>query len=684
VQLTRLKGIGEATAHKFTSLGIGRVEDLLFHLPLRYEDRTRIQPMNRLPGNGPVLVQGQVVRSYTTTGRHPVLVCEISDGSGTVALKFFRFYRSQQIKLQPGVRIRAYGELRHSLPFAEIIHPEYLLLGSREPPLADRLTPVYPKTEGLSQKTVQNAVSQAMQLARTSQLSWEDYLLQAGVLPAGLPPLMDALQLVHQPPPSVDVGSLLAGTHPAQQRLALEEITAHVLAMKKLREKVRSQTAPVLRFPGSQWQAFQNRLPFRLTAAQQRVVSEIRADLGQNSPMQRLVQGDVGSGKTVVAAAAMLAASESGKQAALMAPTELLAEQHATTLAQWFGHDQLVFLSSSLNTGQRRQALQRIAAGTPLVVGTHALFQDDVVFSDLGLVVVDEQHRFGVHQRLALRNKGHAGDTVPHQLIMTATPIPRTLAQTAYANLDLSIIDELPAGRQPVSTVVLSNEKMPLVAERIRAACARGEQAYWVCTLIDESEMLRARAASETAALLTEQFPDLRVGLVHGRMKSEEKNAVMQAFKAGTIDLLVATTVIEVGVDVPNASLMVIENAERLGLSQLHQLRGRVGRGSRQSHCVLLYQPPLGDTARQRLDTVRRSNDGFEIARVDLLIRGPGEVLGTRQKGALQFRLADLERDQTLLQQAQQLAPTLLNQHPQLAEGIIQRWLPAHDELAST
>ncbi len=683
MRLTRLKGIGEATGQKFASLGIERVEDLLFHLPLRYEDRTRIQPMAQLRFNRPALIQGQVVRSYTTVGRHPVLVSEISDGTATVALKFFRFYRSQQVKMQPGARIRAYGEVRHSLPLPEMIHPEYLHLGASEPPLADCLTPVYPKTEGLGQKVIQQAVAQAMQCLQQGRLSLEDFFQQNDLLPAGLPDLHTALRLIHQPPPEVDVPRLLAGTHPAQQRLILEEITAHVLAMKKLRQKVQAQAAPRIRLNPASWNAFQKRLPFTLTTAQHKVVAEIARDLDQEYPMQRLVQGDVGSGKTVVAAAAMLAAADGGKQAALMAPTELLAEQHATTLMQWFGAQNVVFLSSALGTAERRQALQRVASGTPLVVGTHALFQESVRFRDLGLVIVDEQHRFGVHQRLALRHKGSEGSRVPHQLIMTATPIPRTLAQTAYANLDVSVIDELPAGRKPVTTVVLSNEKMPQVAERIRAACARGEQAYWVCTLIDESEMLRARAASDTAELLAEQFPELRVGLVHGRLKSEEKNAVMQAFKAGDIDLLVATTVIEVGVDVPNASLMVIENAERLGLAQLHQLRGRVGRGNRQSHCVLLYQPPLGEVARQRLDTLRRSNDGFEIARVDLRIRGPGEVLGTRQKGALQFRLADLERDGHLLDEAQRLAPRLLRAYPQQGEKLIRRWLPRHDELAS-
>jgi ATP-dependent DNA helicase RecG len=682
VQLTRLKGIGEALAGKFASLGIDRVQDLLFHLPIRYEDRTRIQPMNQLAFDQPVLVQGQVVRSYTTTTRRPMLVCEISDGSGTIALKFFHFFRSQQVRMRPGATLRVYGEARYSLPLPEMIHPEYQHIGTRPPPLAESLTPVYPKTEGLSQKAVQTAVAQAMQLLEQGALPLTDYLAESGLLPADMPALHPALQLIHRPPPDVDVAALLAATHPAQQRLVLEEITAHFLAMQKLRQRLQSQPAPRLRLPTTDWQAFQARLPFALTAAQQRVISEILDDLVKGYPMQRLVQGDVGSGKTVVAAAAMLAAAASSRQAALMAPTELLAEQHAATLANWFGKDKLVFLSASLNAPQRRQALQRIASGVPLVVGTHSLFQDEVAFADLGLVIVDEQHRFGVHQRLALRSKGQQGDQVPHQLIMTATPIPRTLAQTAYANLDVSVIDELPAGRQPVTTVVLSNEKMPQVAERIRAACARGEQAYWVCTLIDESEMLRARAASDTAAQLAEQFPDLRVGLVHGRMKSDEKNAVMQSFKAGEIDLLVATTVIEVGVDVPNASLMVIENAERLGLSQLHQLRGRVGRGNRHSHCVLMYQPPLGETARQRLDTLRRSHDGFEIARVDLQLRGPGEVLGTRQKGALQFRLADLERDAARFEQARKLAPKLLRQHPQLADRLIQRWLPRSIELA--
>ncbi len=682
MRLQRLKGIGDTLADKFAALGIQRVQDLLFHLPIRYEDRTRICPLDCLVDNQPALVQGTVVRAYTTAARRPVLVCEIDDGRGLLALKFFHFFRSQQVKMRPGAMIRAYGDVRHGLLVPEMIHPEYQHIGRRPPPLADSLTPVYPKTDGLSQKTVQRAVAQAMECLHTGQLDLDDVLAGTNLLRPGLPGLHEALRLIHQPPPDVDAPSLLTGTHPARQRLVLEEITAHVLAMKRLRLKIQSQIAPALRVSPARWRAFQKSLSFSLTAAQQRVVREIQADMQRPCPMQRLVQGDVGSGKTVVAAAAMLAAVESGWQAALMAPTELLAEQHAATLSQWFDADDLVFLSSSLTGRKKRQAQARIAAGAPLVVGTHALFQEQVTFAGLGLVVIDEQHRFGVHQRLALRNKGQTGDMVPHQLIMTATPIPRTLAQTAYANLDVSVIDELPPGRQAVTTVVVSNEKALQVADRIRTACARGEQAYWVCTLIDESELLRARAASETAAQLAEQFPELRIGLVHGRMKSDEKNGVMQAFKRHELDVLVATTVIEVGVDVPNASLMVIENAERLGLSQLHQLRGRVGRGNRRSHCVLMYQPPLGEVARQRLETIRQTQDGFEIARVDLRIRGPGEVLGARQKGALQFRVADLERDAELLDQAQRLAPLLLRSHPQCVDVLIHRWLPRHGELA--
>jgi len=685
VELTRLKGIGQAQAAKFASLGIQRVEDLLFHLPLRYEDRTRLYPLDKLVFGQPAMVEGRVLRRYTTNTRRPILVCEITDGNATLALKFFRFYRSQSIKMQPGTLIRAYGEVRPGMGMPEMLHPEYQHIGQRPPPLANYLTPVYPKTDGLSQKAVQRAVSQAMDCLQQGRLVLTDYLQQAEVLPADMPDLLTALNGIHRPPADTDITTLLSATHPHRQRLVLEEIIAHVLAMKKLRRTVQSRQAPVLHLPESDWQAFQQRLGFSLTAAQQRVIAEVRADLARNVPMQRLVQGDVGSGKTVVAAAAMMTAQAAGKQAALMAPTELLAEQHAASLTQWFAPEDVVFLSSGLNAAQRRTAMARIAAGVPLVVGTHALFQDAVQFSDLVLVVIDEQHRFGVHQRLALRQKGPHGEHshMAHQLIMTATPIPRTLAQTAYANLDVSVIDELPPGRQPVTTLVLSNEKMPLVAERIRAACARGEQAYWVCTLIDESELMRARAASETAEQLARQFPDLRIGLVHGRMKSEEKNAVMRQFKAGQTDLLVATTVIEVGVDVPNASLMVIENAERLGLSQLHQLRGRVGRGNRHSHCVLLYQSPLGATAKKRLETLRRTHDGFEIARVDLQIRGPGEVLGTRQKGALQFRVADVQRDQTALQQATLLAPKLLQKSPELADKLIARWLPRQDELAN-
>ncbi len=683
MKLTELKGIGAKTAEKLSLLNIKSINDLLFYLPLRYQDKTKITPIDELTYSQTAQVEGQIQRTYLTRTRKPMLVCEIDDGTDLLDLKFFNFFHSQRVKMRPGSNIRAFGEVRFNQNKAEMLHPEYQHFDEMPLPLAQSLTAIYPKSEGINQSTIQKACKQVIEKLQKGEISTEDFLPEDILKQWQLPSLSEALIYVHQPPSDADSNALISGFHPTQQRLILEEILAHLLAMKQLKQKAQQLFAPQLPIKQDKIAEFTDQLPFTLTGAQQRVIDDIYADIKKNHPMQRLIQGDVGSGKTVVAAMAILACITQSHQSALMAPTEILAEQHFKTLKNWFDKDDMVFLSAAIKGKQRTEVLEKIANGCKIVIGTHALFQKEVVFSALGLVIIDEQHRFGVHQRLALKNKGQFETLQPHMLIMTATPIPRTLAQTAYANLDVSIIDELPPGRQEISTLLASNNKMPQIAERIMANCAEGEQAYWVCTLIEESEMLRAKAATDTCEELQQWFPDMRIGLVHGRLKSEEKNHIMNQFKNHELDLLVATTVIEVGVDVPNASLMVIENAERLGLSQLHQLRGRVGRGNKKSHCVLMYQPPLGEIAKQRLDIMRQTNDGFVIARHDLKIRGAGELLGSKQKGSVQFRLADLERDQPLFDKAHNLAADLINQYPELCQKIIDRWIVASDDISN-
>jgi ATP-dependent DNA helicase RecG len=575
-----------------------------------------------------------------------------------------------------GSWLRCFGEVRNGPSSHELVHPEVQRVGEGEPANVEpALTPIYPTTEGMHQLTWRDLTGRALELLGRGGL--QELLPEEVLREYAMPPLADAVRLLHRPPPDQSQHLLSDNGYPAQRRLALEELLAHQLSLRVLRQRQRRRGAPVLQGDGDLQQRLLDSLPFRLTGAQQRVLAQIRDDLAQPHPALRLVQGDVGSGKTVVAALAALCCVEAGCQVALMAPTELLAEQHLRNFSAWLDPlgIGLGWLSGRHKGRRRATTLQALSEGElKVVIGTHALFQDDVLFDRLGLVIVDEQHRFGVHQRLALREKGVAGQ-VPHQLVMTATPIPRTLAMTAYADLDLSVIDELPPGRTPVTTVVITDSRREQVVERVARACAEGRQAYWVCTLIEESEALQCEAAEVTAAALTEALEGLRIGLVHGRLKGPEKEAVMAAFKAGEIDLLVATTVVEVGVDVPNASLMVIENAERLGLSQLHQLRGRVGRGAQQSHCVLMYHPPLGGVAQARLAVMRETNDGFEIARRDLEIRGPGEVLGTRQTGEMQFRIADLLRDQDLVPGVQALADRLLAQHPESVAPLMHRWI---------
>ncbi len=674
--MTTLKGVGPSMAVKLEGFGISTLQELLFHLPLRYQDRTRLTPIGSLRPGGDALIEGEVQLSEIKFGRKRMLLTRISDGTGSLTLRFFHFNNAQKESLARGVRLRCYGEVRRGATTLEMIHPEFRRVGEGQE-VEEALTPIYPATEGLQQAGLRRLIDQAVERLQQGSVALAEWM-PPELLPQGMPTLHEAVLLLHRPPPDISLAALLEGEHPAQQRLAFEELLAHQLSLRQLRLAVSKHPAPPLKGDSRQRQQLVDALPFTLTSAQQRVSREIEHDLQQSTPMQRMVQGDVGSGKTVVAALAALQAIECGKQAAVMAPTELLAEQHFRNFEQWLAPlgIEVAWLTGKLKAQPRREMLAAVESGSAaLVVGTHALFQEEVTFADLGLVIVDEQHRFGVHQRLALREKGKQQGAYPHQLIMTATPIPRSLAMTAYADLDLSVIDELPPGRTPVETVVLSDERRDEVIERVAAACADGRQAYWVCTLIEESESLQCQAAEVTATQLQELLPQLAIGLVHGRMKPAEKAAVMTSFKAGALQLLVATTVIEVGVDVPNASLMIIENAERLGLAQLHQLRGRVGRGSARSSCVLMYHPPLGKVARERLKVIRETNDGFVIAQKDLEIRGPGEVLGTRQTGVMQLKVADLQRDREMVQQVATIATPLLQNHPKHAAHLILRWL---------
>lgn len=675
--VTALKGVGEALAIKLARLGVERISDLLFHLPLRYQDRTRLTPIGLLRAGHEAVVEGEVTASDIVKGRRRSLLIRLRDGSGILSLRFFHFSPAQQQQMRPGVTVRAFGEARAGATGLEIYHPEYRLSGGSETPVEEYYTPIYPTTEGLHQTRLRALTQQALRLLEQAPETLPDVIPDALRQRFQLPGLHASLQLLHQPPPDVDLEQLAHGLHPATRRLALEELLAHQLSLREVRLRIQADGAPELPSGRSLQTRFLAQLPFALTGAQRRVLEEIALDLARPAPMLRLVQGDVGSGKTVVAAMAALSALAGNCQAAMMAPTEILAEQHYRAFKAWFEPlgIEVAWLAGKLKGKARLDAKAAIADGRArMVVGTHALFQDDVHFQCLGLAIIDEQHRFGVHQRLALREKGEAGGLTPHQLIMTATPIPRTLAMSAYADLDVSVIDELPPGRTPVKTVVVSDERRPEVVERIRNACSDGRQAYWVCTLIDESEVLQCQAAEVTRDELTQALPELAVGLIHGRMKAAEKAEVMDAFKTGELDLLVATTVIEVGVDVPNASLMIIENPERLGLSQLHQLRGRVGRGSTESFCVLLYHPPLSKSSRERLGVMRETTDGFRIAEKDLEIRGPGEVLGTRQTGLAQMKIADLERDADQLERVIALAKALQG-NADVTAVLVRRWL---------
>ena len=665
---------GKAAIAAFDKLGIQSEFDLVLHLPMRYDDETQRYAISAAPAGVPALVEGVVIDNAIKFRPKRQLVCTVEDASGTLVMRFLNFYMSQVKQLAPGTRVRLFGEIRQGFFGAEMVHPRYRVV-TADTPVATTLTPVYPTTAGLGQATLQRHVRAALLACELG-----DTLPPALLGQLGLPGFEESIRFLHHPPPAADPAALQQRTHPAWRRVKFDELLAQQMSMRIHYDRRHAVSAPPLPAQHQLTRALLAQLPFELTRAQLKSVDEISRDLALPHPMQRLLQGDVGSGKTVVAAVAALQALENGYQVAIMAPTEILGEQHYNKFAGWLDHlgVKVVWLAGNLPIKQKRAIHAEIASGTArIAIGTHALFQDDVEFSKLGLAIVDEQHRFGVRQRLALRSKGSkAGAAVqPHQLMMSATPIPRTLAMSYYADLDVSVIDELPPGRTPIATRLVADTRRDEVIQRIRDACVAGSQAYWVCPLIEESEVLQLQTALDTYTSLSATFPELKVGLAHGRLAAAEKVAVMHAFKTGGIQLLVATTVIEVGVDVPNATLMVIENAERMGLAQLHQLRGRVGRGTAASTCILLYQQPLSPLARERLKIIFESTDGFEIARHDLRVRGPGELLGARQSGVPMLRFADLETDVDLLDAARGAAQDLLRAEPAVAERHLTRWL---------
>ncbi len=673
--LTKLKGVGGAVAEKLATLGMYNIQDVLFHLPFRYQDRTRLVKVGTLRPGSEAVVSVEVVLADVVFRKRRSLLVRVNDGTGSLMLRFFHFTQQQVKQFTPGTRLQCFGEVRRGPGMLEMVHPEYRLQ-TQGTTLEETLTPFYPATEGVQQPTLRKLSDQALEFLEAHSLI--DWIPEELLRDSNLPDLASALRMVHRPTPGSDVNALMSGLHPAHRRLALEELIAHRLGLRLLRVQAQRNLAPKIPANAELATQLQSSLSFKLTGAQQRVLEEVVTDMALGEPMLRLVQGDVGSGKTIVAALAAANAVSAGYQVAFMAPTEILAEQHLLNFSDWFEPlgISVGWLSGKLRVAQRRSAIEAVAMGQQrIVVGTHALFQNDVEFENLGLAIIDEQHRFGVHQRMALRNKGASDSSLPHQLIMTATPIPRTLAMTAYADLDCSIIDELPPGRKPVNTIAMPASRRGDVVAGVGKAIAEKRQVYWVCTLIEESESLQAEAAEDTIAMLTELLPGSRIGLVHGRLKSRDKDVIMQQFKSQELDLLVATTVIEVGVDVPNASLMVIENAERLGLSQLHQLRGRVGRGSAQSTCILLYQPPLSQNAKERISIMRKTNDGFVVAQKDLDLRGAGEVLGTRQTGLAEFRIAELGRDSDLLDVVSDISDHLLANSPKGVKGLIRRWI---------
>ncbi len=665
-------------------MGITCIHDLLFHLPLRYQDKTRLLPMSALRPGIEALIEGIVQSAYVQYRSRRSLICRISDGSATVNLRFFHFSKTQQQRLRQGATLRCYGRVRQGTQMLEIAHPEYSLITTgQSPAINETLTAIYPLTKGLQQKTVQKLLQQALRILTDGDNQLDELLPDEILTTFGLPDLVSALCYVHRPPPDANIRLLEEVKHPAQKRLAFEELLSRHLSLQKVRRKIQKRHAPPLDKAGVLSQNFIRQLDFTLTGAQEKVLKDIAGDVAKNVPMLRLLQGDVGAGKTVVAALAAIHALEAGYQVALMAPTELLAEQHFQTFSQWFQHLRhgdtpinIVLITSKSSQSaylSKLDVLQRKKC--TIAIGTHALFQKKIHFADLGLIIIDEQHRFGVHQRLSLLNKGADDRRLPHQLIMTATPIPRTLAMTFYADLDISIIDSLPPGRQVTETSVVANHRRDEIIARVKTACHNGRQAYWVCTLIDESDTLQNQTVMETFGQLTEKLRDINVGFIHGRMKNEEKEKMMSAFKDRTIQVLVATVVIEVGVDVTNASLMIVENAERLGLFQLHQLRGRIGRGHVQSHCVLMYQPPLSNLAKSRLEIMRSTSNGFTIAEKDLLLRGPGDFSGIRQTGLPDLRIANIARDASLLPDAQRAATLLQQKYSQQINPLIDRWV---------
>ena len=710
-----LSGLNKSTIDKLARLGIARRFDFVLHLPLRYDDETRIYAINEAPAAQSVLVEGRVVECDVKYRPRRQIVCHIEDGSGVLTLRFMNFYPSQLKQLAPGARVRAFGEIRQGYFGPEMVHPRYRIVGDNAP-LPNSLTPVYPTTAGLGQEALRRLIERAL-----GDCDLSDTLPESIVKPLGLPRFRDAVRFLHNPPPEVAQDALQERRHPAWRRIKFDELLAQQLSMRMHYRKRKAAQAPALAARRTLTRGLLESLPFALTRAQKRALAQIEADLAQPYPMQRLLQGDVGSGKTIIAALAALQAVENGAQVAIMAPTEILAEQHYRKFSGWLAELNVgvTWLAGALRKREKQQALDAVASGsTQIAVGTHALFQEEVRFRNLALAIVDEQHRFGVHQRLALRMKGTQpnAEVQPHQLMMSATPIPRTLAMSYYADLDVSVIDELPPGRTPVATRLFSDTRRDEVIRRVRDACMAGSQAYWVCPLIEEydagarsrgplgggdreggdtarrdsiaspkagrgRETLQLKTALETYDTVRTAFPELKVGLVHGRLKSDEKAAVMAAFQSGDVNLLVATTVIEVGVDVPNATLMVIEHAERMGLSQLHQLRGRVGRGAGSSTCILLYQNPLTPTARERLKIIFENHDGFEVARHDLRLRGPGEMLGARQSGVPLLRFADLAVDLDLLDAARDVAERLLREHADAVEAHLARWLGARHEL---
>lgn len=681
-ELKSLKGVGGKLSEKLSQIGLDTVLDLIFHLPYRYQDRTRVAPLGGLQHGMAVAIDVTVAGSQVIFGRRRSLIVRVQDNTGSLTLRFFHFSAAQKNQLANGVRLLCFGEIRRGPSGYEMVHPEYTILAANAQFEAEQtLTPWYPTTEGIQQTRMRNLVDQA--LKHLTVLT--DWLPEELMIQRHLPNLQSAISMIHHPPANEPVDLFLTGQHPSQQRLAIEELLAHHLSLRKKRQNQMVEPAPTLNQKFAIASQVQDRLGFKLTGAQLRVLSEIRDDLLKPFPMARLVQGDVGAGKTLVALLAGLQAVESGFQFAMMAPTEILAEQHFNNMVSWLAPlgVQVVLLTGKQPKAQQTTSLQVITEGSAqVIIGTHALFQERVQFQNLAFIVIDEQHRFGVEQRLMLKNKASHNGWIPHQLFMTATPIPRTLAQSMYADLDYSQIDELPPGRQSIITRVISQQRRADIIARVDHAARQNKQVYWVCTLIEESEELQCQAAEDTLAMLQLSLPDCRIGLIHGRLKSIEKSDIMDAFKQGQLDVLVATTVIEVGVDVPNATVMIIENPERLGLSQLHQLRGRIGRGSQQSFCLLVYGDTLSEIGRQRLEVMRRTQDGFEIAEMDLKLRGPGEILGVRQTGLQQFRVADLQRDQGLLPDIQLMAEQIVDQYPEVIDPITKRWLDRNEKYA--